>query len=429
MEAITKTNGIIKNGNFASESVDIITTTSGTQSNLAPKSLNQISGNPPFNGAGVINLGVVSGGKNIESDVDLRNRISEHISGLSKGTIRAIKSSLLEVTNSATSQVVQRAKVVEDFENNEVKAYISDGSTDFFGDTSNFASDTLAESVTGVTDQLKLESTTSFLDATKSSRKYIIIDPVGSSGIRYATSYASVGFGEAIDMLENLLPATPENHTFPENTSVFQVELVSKNTPKTRKYYFLEKFPLTEDKLFLFVSAGTPTDDTEPALGTATLLVENTDYLLNKSTGQIEFLVGKLPDEGSSLIATYETFIGLIKSAQTTLDGSLDDFDNFPGVRSAGVKVRVLAAKTREINLTLNLTVDTEVTNFETASFLTLQFATSYINNLDVGAPVIMAEIIDRAMGVLGVTNIKIIENDVSILFDEVAVTGTLTFI
>ena len=164
-------------------------------------------------------------------------------------------------------------------------------------------------------------------------------------------------------------------------------------------------------------------------MGTATLLVENTDYLLNKSTGQIEFLVGKLPDEGSSLIATYETFIGLIKSAQTTLDGSLDDFDNFPGVRSAGVKVRVLAAKTREINLTLNLTVDTEVTNFETASFLTLQFATSYINNLDVGAPVIMAEIIDRAMGVLGVTNIKIIENDVSMLFDEVAVTGTLTFI
>ena len=73
--------------------------------------------------------------------------------------------------------------------------------------------------------------------------------------------------------------------------------------------------------------------------------------------------------------------------------------------------------------------MNSEITNFETASFLVLQFATSYINALDVGASVIMAEIIDRAMGVNGVTNTKVIEDDIAIAHDEVAVTGTITFI
>ena len=429
VEAVTTTTGTILNGNFASASIPVITTTLGTQSNLAEKSLNEISGGLPFNGATVLNIAIISGGQNVESDEKLRKRIIDRISGLAAGTKRAIKSSLLEVSNAATAQSVQRAKVVEDFENSLVIAYITDGSSSFFGSTSSLASDTLAEAANTQSGQLNLKSSTGFEAATKSTRKFILVDLTGTSGKIHAASYSNIGASEAKDSINDVLPVTPENHTFPEGTSVFQAEMVSESTEKARKYYFLDNFPVSEDNLNLFISAGTPTGETHPTLGVATALVENTDYLLNKSTGQIEFLTGKIPEEGSALLAVYETFTGLIKSAQATVDGSLEQFVTFPGIRSAGVKVQVLPAKSRAISITIDLTVNSEITNFETASFLVLQFATSYINALDVGASVIMAEIIDRAMGVNGVTNTKVIEDDIAIAHDEVAVTGTITFI
>ena len=429
VEAVTTTTGTLLNGNFASSSVPIVTTTLGQQSNLSERALNEISGGTPFNGATVVNLATISGGRNVESDQDLRKRISDKIAALSAGTVRALKSALLDVTNAATSQSVQRVKIFEDFDNNVVNAYITDGSSDFIANTSNFASDTLSEALKEQSSQLKLKSSTGFDSATKSSRKYIIIDLTGTSGKIYATTYSAIGSDEAQNSINDLLPVTPENHTFAKDVSVHQAEIISKSTEKARKYYFLDKFPLSEDAIYLYTSAGQAGGDTYPTLGVSTLLVENTDYIINRALGQIEFLEDKVPDEGSALLAVYEVFTGLVKSAQTTIDGSLEQFDLFPGVRSAGVKVRVLAAKTREINLTIELTVDTELTNSETASFLVSQFATSYINTLDVGSAVIMAEIIDRAMGVNGVTNIKIIQGDIPIAHDEVAATGTITFI
>ena len=429
VEAVTTTTGSLLNGNFVSSSVPIITTTLGRQSNLPERALNEISGGTPFNGATVVNLATISGGRNVESDQDLRKRISDKIAGLSAGTVRALKSALLDVSNEATSQSVQRVKIFEDFDNNVVNAYITDGSSDFIANTSNFASDTLSEDLKEQSSQLKLKSSTGFDSATKSSRKYIIIDLTGNSGKIYATTYSAIGSDEAQNSINDLFPITPENHTFAKDISVHQAEIISKSTEKARKYYFLDKFPLSEDAVYLYTSAGQAGGDTYPALGVSTLLVENTDYIINRALGQIEFLEDKVPDEGSALLAVYEVFTGLVKSAQTTIDGSLEQFDLFPGVRSAGVQVRVLAAKTREINLTIELTVDTEITNSETASFLVSQFATSYINTLDVGSAVIMAEIIDRAMGVNGVTNIKIIQGDIPIAHDEVAATGTITFI
>jgi len=429
VEAVTTTTSSLLNGNFVSSSVPIITTTLGRQSNLPERALNEISGGIPFNGATVVNLDIISGGRNVESDQDLRKRISDKIAGLAAGTVRALKSELLDVTNAATSQSVQRVKIFEDFDNNVVNAYITDGSSDFIANTSNFASDTLSEDLKEQSSQLKLKSSTGFDSATKSSRKYIIIDLTGTSGKIYATTYSAIGSDEAQNSINDLLPVTPENHTFEKDVAVHQAEIISKSTEKARKYYFLDKFPLSEDAVYLYTSAGQAGGDTYPVLGVSTLLVENTDYIINRALGQIEFLEDKVPDEGSALLAVYEVFTGLVKSAQTTIDGSLEQFDLFPGVRSAGVQVRVLAAKTREINLTIELTVDTEITNSETASFLVSQFATSYINTLDVGSAVIMAEIIDRAMGVNGVTNIKIIQGDIPIAHDEVAATGTITFI
>ena len=75
VEAVTTTTGTLLNGNFASSSVPIVTTTLGQQSNLSERALNEISGGTPFNGATVVNLATISGGRNVESDQDLRKRI------------------------------------------------------------------------------------------------------------------------------------------------------------------------------------------------------------------------------------------------------------------------------------------------------------------------------------------------------------------
>tara|TARA_R100001082_G_scaffold107344_1_gene81113 strand:- start:3730 stop:5700 length:1971 start_codon:yes stop_codon:yes gene_type:complete len=439
VEALTKGVGTHTNGNFASSLVPIVTTTLGTKSVLSVKALNSIIGSPPFNGAEVVNLDIIGGGSDLESDGEFRQRIRDHISSLGKGTVVALTSALLQVRNTSTSQAVQRAAIIEDFESIDfdadqtqdfkdatVLAFINDGSSNFFGDELNFAGDTLKVSTADSgSDNLKLFDVGGFPAASKSSRQFIVVYTADADA--FITSYSNVD--SADQSLQDLEPVLTQ--TYPINTIVYNLEAITENSIKNRKYYTLSKTPLTEDALDLYTAPGIALNKTFPTLGNAKLLVENTDYLLNKGTGQIEFLQGKIPEEGTAIFARYTVFTGLVKTAQSTLDGNLDDVANFPGVRSAGVKVLVRPALNADISVSMDLSIDSEITNFETASFLVGQFVTSYINNLGIGQAVILAEIIERAMSVEGVTNVKILspEGDIPINYNQVPVVNQLSFI
>jgi hypothetical protein len=150
-------------------------------------------------------------------------------------------------------------------------------------------------------------------------------------------------------------------------------------------------------------------------------LVEGTDYFLNKSNGQIEFVTGFIPSPAMILLAVYEVFINFIKTVQDAIDGDLTDTLAFPGIRSAGVKVLARPAKKTPIDIVLEISVNSDLTDHPTAAFLTRQLIIAYINGLDIGEPVILAEIIERAMSVSGVTNANVAApgGDIAILDDH----------
>jgi uncharacterized phage protein gp47/JayE len=93
----------------------------------------------------------------------------------------------------------------------------------------------------------------------------------------------------------------------------------------------------------------------------------------------------------------------------------------FPGIRSAGVKVLARPAHKTPIDIVLEISINSDLTDQASASFLVKQLIIAYINGLDIGESVILAEIIDRAMSVSGVINANVASpaGDIVILDDH----------
>ena len=435
VECTTIETGTQSVGFFASNAIRVVSTDVGAESSIPPKRLNQITGGAPYNGAAVINKVSVSGGASSESDGALRNRIRNKIASLSAGTPTAIVNNLIQISDPVTNEVITRARVVEDFEKKIVWAYIDDASSAFIADTELSPEDTLSVAAVAADTFLNLNNLLDFPSATVSTPQYIIVDIIN---IPFVTKYTNLNLPSR---LEGISPAVPAGPGFSLNTTVAQCEVVSLATEDSRKYYFLNKTPLSDGSLRLVRTAP------GGALGTGVLLtplkpgeskttnpltgITVQDYILNEATGQIEFLEGKIPATGSGLFALYENYLNLIKTAQKSIDGDLLDRANFPGVRSAGVKVLVRPAEKTSVEVVLDLTIDTDQTDTNTASFLVKQLVITYINNLDIGADVIVAEIIDRAMAVLGVTNCKVVSpaDDFAIDNNRVAYVADITII
>ena len=251
--------------------------------------------------------------------------------------------------------------------------------------------------------------------STISNATYIIVDPLNSEGVGpFINAYSSLLVSS--DILEGLLVAVPAGG-FPVSSVVSECEALTLSSEKNRKYYQVSKTPIGDDAFLLFVAGGVTGIGTlqvqlpsgqEPTLTPAGTFVE--DYLLNEATGQIEFLEGKVPTEASGVFAIYENYTNLIKEAQKVVDGDLNNISGYPGIRSAGVKVLVRPAGRSGIDVTVNLTIYDDLTDIDTATFLVKQTIISYVNNLDLGETLIISEIIERSMGIFGVTNVKVIE-------------------
>ena len=424
IECITTEVGLHQNGYFTSNPVNVRSNTVGTSSNIPARRANQIIGGSPYAGASVVNLKSISGGRDAELDEEFRTRIREHVAGLSSGTVTAILSKLLVTTNAATNSIVTRAHVVEDFDAELVYAYIDDSSSSGIANSEErFAEDSVAVAKPAVGGTvIDLASLTGFVATTISNQSYIIIHPATEGKDPFVTRYGNLN--QSPPQLQEI-PAAPQMPILVIGDVVSLCEAVSISTEEGRKYYQLDKFPVGDDLLRLYVVTGSE-------LGNATLQTKldsgacstgSEDLILNEATGQIEFLEGKIPVAGSGLYAIYENYTNLLKEAQTVVDGNLNDIVNYPGVRSAGVKVLVRPSKRTPVDVTLNITIDSSLTDLDTSGFLAKQLVISYVNNLGIGESVILAEIIERVMGVSGVTNVHVLtpQADVTINGDSAA--------
>lgn len=139
-------------------------------------------------------------------------------------------------------------------------------------------------------------------------------------------------------------------------------------------------------------------------------LVRGTDYELNSALGQVELLsTGALPtlSAGDALRASYRYYIGLIGETQRVIDGDPDNPIQRPGVRAAGALVLVKPPTTVNQSLTASISVEDDFDPDEVA--IDVQSAIQgYINSLDIGENVIVAEIIEQAMRVDGMLNFRI---------------------
>lgn len=130
------------------------------------------------------------------------------------------------------------------------------------------------------------------------------------------------------------------------------------------------------------------------------------DYFLNPALGQIEIATPLSP--GDVITARYRNYTGLIQQVQRVIDGDPSNPLRFPGVRGAGVAtlVRSATVATQTLSASLSIADDFDVISTTTEVQSVIQ---QYINTLNIGEHVIVAEIIERAMGVEGVTNFRIL--------------------
>jgi uncharacterized phage protein gp47/JayE len=139
------------------------------------------------------------------------------------------------------------------------------------------------------------------------------------------------------------------------------------------------------------------------------LQTRGTDYELNAATGQVEFPNTTPPKiaAGDNVTARYQNYVGLIQETQKVIDGVVGGTLSYPGVRAGGVQAIVKPARVawQELSASASVLEDydpEQVIDDVEAAVL------EYINGLDIGAHVIVAEIIERAMAVDGMFNFQI---------------------
>ena len=128
------------------------------------------------------------------------------------------------------------------------------------------------------------------------------------------------------------------------------------------------------------------------------------DYDFNAAQGTVVLTTALLV--GDAVRMTYRYYTGLIQETQKVVDGDPLNPLVYPGVRAGGIQVYVLAPAlvAQSMSATISVLGGFDTTTVAAAVSTAIQ---DYINNLPIGADVIVSEIIERAMGVTGMFNFR----------------------
>jgi uncharacterized phage protein gp47/JayE len=172
-----------------------------------------------------------------------------------------------------------------------------------------------------------------------------------------------------------------------------------------------------------------PIDDTGVSTLTITssirgALVRGTDYYLNPANGQLLFSPPLAATE--QITASYTPWIGLIAWVQQLVDGVPSDRLNYPGYRAAGTRCIVASPTIVAISVEAALTVSSGA-DLTTAIASAEAAVLDYINNVGISGDIIRNELIERIMGVSGVTDVDLIipSGNVVVLDDQLPRTNT----
>jgi len=155
----------------------------------------------------------------------------------------------------------------------------------------------------------------------------------------------------------------------------------------------------------VFTAAKPIRDDGSFTLEVNTVLqVRGTDYVLNPATGQVTFTTGSYPAGltiSDNVRAHYRSYTRLVRETQRIMDGDPLSPLTYPGIRAAGVLVRVLPPQTLPQTLAAGIAVD-DGFDVLTVAQQVVTAIQNYINGLNIGEDVIVAQIIEVSMAVQG---------------------------
>jgi uncharacterized phage protein gp47/JayE len=398
---VTTESGTLVAGNFESTAIRARAEVPGAAGNIGTTKISQFASSAPFNGAQVTNHGNFAGGRDIESDSELRDRARASIQSLSKGTVLALKEGVLGVTDPVTGQRVVTANLLESFITNEVIVYVDDG-TGFTPDQVDLLRTTLTSDVSIAGTLLHVATTAGLPD-----EGFVVVSP---NDISQTEILEYSGVNHSTNTITLVTPATKTHSgSGGQFDEVALIDLVEDSAESGEKFFGLASFPVVRSSYRLWVDDGS----------SVTLQVEDADYFINRGTGQIEFIVSGVA-AGSKVAANYSYYTALLHQAQKVVDGDPTDPVNFPGLRAAGIRVIVETPVTRRITVHCSITAKSGFQEADLTSSVQ-EAIESYINGLAIGADVIIAEIIRRAMSVTGVadvvvslptSNVVILENE-----------------
>jgi uncharacterized phage protein gp47/JayE len=368
-------------------------------------------GSKPAGISEVTNLSAFSQGRDQETDDAFRARLKVYVASLARCNRSAIENQIIGAQDPDSGATILFAKVVEDLVNRgNVTVYIDDGS----GTAESVARSAVALPGTwtwnGTLTVLATDTSTvaagDFIRKDSSPLVWLQIQSIvpNTSVTLLNPGGATIPTGagassRATDNLTNGLDGPPPNTAVGGETTLY-----------------------TDNK---------PLKDSEPlsvVSSTRGVLVLTTDYILNPTNGQIDFITPLVT--GEKVIADYTYFTGLIAYAQKIIDGDPNDRDNFPGYRAAGVYVEVDTPQVLLQNIQCTLTVKDGYDQDE-AKTAARQVIKDYVNNLPISGDFVRSELIKRIMGIDGIYDIDldVPATNITILDDQIARTTDVNII
>ena len=349
------------------------------------------------------NTSAYIGGRDRETDDQFRSRIQTYVASLSRCTVEALESITFGIRDDATGKQVIFNKVVEDqVDRGNVTLYIDDGA--------GTAADRAETSPTGIITSMSEPVAGTFQAVTAD-------DVVRPELITYGT--VTVGGTAGTPANEGTFPLTAiiDDNTFEytngagvlgddPTTFTFGPEPVA-TALGNEEFLQLNHAPIDQG-LTVAINSDTRGD-----------LVDGSEVFVNPASGLL-FFVPPL-DAGEVITATYTYFTNLIALVQRVVDGDPNDRSNFPGIRAAGVLVRVLTPIPRVIDVEASLNILDGFDRTDVIADVRTAIDT-YINNAGISADIIRHELIERIMGVSGVFDVDLVEpaTNINILDNEI---------
>ena len=366
--------------------VAAIASTSGTIGNIELGTATQFVSRPPGI-TSATNVATFVRGRDAETDEAFRIRIKQYVGSLAACTVDALKFAAIGQTTASGRQVAY-AHVAEDILNpGNVTLYIDDGT--------GAVEETITVAVSG--SNATISAPVAGVQTFSAPSGPFLSEHVGRSITIGGTGNVLNHGTFTILAVNGSTQVTYSNPTGVVEPLTAGITFSLSNEVLVASAVGGEEYQTTAHAPIRLSSPVSFTTDVPSKTFTI-----GTNVFLNPANGLVRFDPPLLP--GETVTTNYTYYTGLIELVQRVIDGDPNDRDQFPGIRPAGVLVRVAAPVTVPITVRVRLTLQ-RGRSFQAASSLVEAAILAYVNDQGISGDIIRNELIERIMSVDGVTD------------------------